>query len=107
MELIKAAVSHRGFSLLNILQPCVSWDKVHTYRYYDQHCFEPPAGFDPGDQLAALELVLSQPDRYPLGVIYRSPRPTYEEQVLAGQEETLRERAVEPKRVRPLLERFR
>ncbi len=104
--LIKAAVEHRGFSLLNVLQPCVSWDKVHTYQYYDQRCFDLPADYDPGDQLAALELVLTNPDRYPLGLIYHNPRPSYEEQVLAGLEGTLRDRPVEPRRVLPLLERF-
>ena len=106
VELIKAAVSHRGFSVLNILQPCVSWDKVHTYRYYDQRCFDLPPDHDPGDQLAALALVLADRERYPLGIIYRNPRPTYEEQVLAGLEGTLRDRPLEPERVLPLLERF-
>jgi len=107
VELIKAAVRHRGYAVLNILQPCVSWDQVHTYKYYEERCFELPQGHDPADRNAALALVLDDPQRYPLGVIYRNQRPPYEDAVLAGLEGPLRDRPVEPERVLDLLERFR
>ncbi len=33
-ELMKEAINHRGFSLLDILQPCVTFNKVNTFSWY-------------------------------------------------------------------------
>ncbi len=107
VELLKAAIRHRGFAMVNVLQPCVSWDKVHTYEYYQERCFDLPADYDPTDQGAALELVLSAGERYPLGIIYQNQRPPYDDILLAGLEQPLRDRPVEPRRVLGLLDRFR
>ncbi|MBW2618788.1 MAG: 2-oxoacid ferredoxin oxidoreductase [Deltaproteobacteria bacterium] len=40
VDLLKQAIRHTGFSFINVLQPCVSWDKVHTFKYYDERCFD-------------------------------------------------------------------
>ncbi len=107
-ELIKAAVSHRGFALLNVLQPCVSWDKVHTYDYYNARCYELGPEHDPGELMAALKLLLRpQDERIPLGIIYRKERPSYDQVVLAGIEHPLRDRGVDPTRAEALFELFK
>jgi len=40
VSILERAIKHRGLSLVNILQPCVSWNKRHTYSYYKEHCYE-------------------------------------------------------------------
>src|SRR5512136_2482120 len=46
-KVIQQAIVHRGFSLIDILQPCVSFNKVNTFAWYKQRCHELPAGYDP------------------------------------------------------------
>ncbi len=103
--LIKA-VRHRGFSLVNVLQPCVTWDKLHTYEYYQERCFELGADWEPTDRLQALKLVLAEEGRIALGVIYIDARPAYDEVVLKALPRPLRTKPVEPEKAAALFERF-
>ncbi|MFW6325083.1 MAG: 2-oxoacid:ferredoxin oxidoreductase subunit beta, partial [Desulfovibrionales bacterium] len=40
VDLIQQAVRHRGFSLVDIFQPCVSFNKVNTHKWYKEHCYK-------------------------------------------------------------------
>ncbi|HIJ59303.1 MAG TPA: 2-oxoacid ferredoxin oxidoreductase, partial [Nitrospirae bacterium] len=37
--LIKEAMNHKGFALVDILQPCVSFNKINTYDWYRQRVY--------------------------------------------------------------------
>jgi len=104
--LIKRAIRHKGFSLVNVLQPCVSWDKVHTWAYHNERVYE-LTDHDPADKLKALELVLDPGQREPLGLIYLEERASYDELVLQGLKGPLRDRGVEPELALKLLDRFK
>jgi 2-oxoglutarate ferredoxin oxidoreductase subunit beta len=77
--LIARAITHRGFSLVDILQPCVSFNKVNTYAWYKERCRELPADYDPSDRALAFKTALIFGDRIPLGVIYEAGRPVFED----------------------------
>lgn len=79
VEILKQAISHRGFSYVNILQPCVTWDHVHTYKFYNEHTYLLDDTWNAEDQMAALNLVLTPSDRIPLGVIYRNSKSPWDE----------------------------
>ncbi len=79
--LYKQALTHKGFALLEVLQPCVSFNKVNTFQWYEQRVYEVEAepDYDPENELWAYQKAKEWGDRIPLGVIYRRPRPTLEE----------------------------
>ena len=77
--MMKAAIDHKGFALLDILQPCVSFNKVNTYEWYRQRVYRLGGEHDPSDRKAAFAMALEWGDRIPLGVIYRHERPTFED----------------------------
>jgi len=78
-EMMVAALSHDGgFTLLDILQPCVSFNKVNTFKWYSDRVRPVGAAHDPFDRRAALELALTWGDEIPTGIIYRSERPSFE-----------------------------
>ena len=52
--LIRQALAAPGFALIDVLQPCVSFNKVNTFAWYRQRVRELPAGYDPTDWAAAL-----------------------------------------------------
>lgn len=77
--LIQEGLAHRGLSLIDILQPCVSFNKVNTFAWYKKRCHELPAGYDPTDWGRAVKTAAEWGDRIPVGIIYRNTRPPYED----------------------------
>jgi 2-oxoglutarate ferredoxin oxidoreductase subunit beta len=80
-ELYKQAINHRGFALLEVLQPCVSFNKVNTYQWYQQRVYkvEEAPDYDPENELWAYQKGKEWGERIPIGVIYKKPRPLIEE----------------------------
>jgi 2-oxoglutarate ferredoxin oxidoreductase subunit beta len=106
VELLKKAIGHRGFSLVNVLQPCITWDKIHTNKFYDEHCYELDSDYVPENRINALELTTRSSDRIPLGVIYRENRPEYNQVVLSNIPHPLRDKKIDPSVVTKLLTTF-
>jgi 2-oxoglutarate ferredoxin oxidoreductase subunit beta len=106
--LIKEGITHRGFSLIDILQPCVSFNHKNTYEWYRERVYklEDESGYDPSEKIAALEKAMEWGERIPTGILYRQEHPTFEEQfpVLAGG--TLVEQEINPASLEKLLDEF-
>lgn len=82
IEIIKQAITHKGFSLVNILQPCVTFNKINTYQYYMKHTYKLSSEYKPDDYQIALQKALeSAEEKFPLGVLYQIKKPTYTEQL--------------------------
>jgi len=79
-ELVRAALEHRGFSLIDCLQPCVSFNHVNTFAWYKKRCYM-LKGHDPTDWEAAMKLAVEWGERIPLGIIYRNDKPSLEEMI--------------------------
>jgi len=77
--LIMEAARHKGFSLVDILQPCVTFNRVNTYEWYRNRCYHLEAGYDPENRLRAFERAMEYGDRIPLGVLYRNERHSFED----------------------------
>jgi 2-oxoglutarate/2-oxoacid ferredoxin oxidoreductase subunit beta len=79
--LIKLALQHRGFSLLDILQPCVSFNHINTYDWYKKRIYklDDDKSYDPSNKALAFSKAQEWSDRIPIGVVYTSKRATYEE----------------------------
>jgi 2-oxoglutarate ferredoxin oxidoreductase subunit beta len=84
-DLIVKGIRHRGYALIDILQPCVSFNKVNTYEWYSERVYkvEEQAGYDPADRSKALDLAQEWGARIPIGVLYQVEKPTYEARVPA------------------------
>ena len=81
-ELIKKGIEHKGFSLVNILQPCVTFNKINTYHYYLSKTYKLDEKYNSGDYKQALEKAEElREEKYPLGVMYEIQKPAYHEQI--------------------------
>jgi 2-oxoglutarate ferredoxin oxidoreductase subunit beta len=78
-KLIQQAIAHPGFALVDVLQPCVSFNKINTFGWYKERCQPLPEGYDPTDWETAMKTGKEWGDRIPLGVIYRNNRPSFED----------------------------
>ena len=73
-KIIKEAVTHKGFSLVDILQPCVTFNKINTYEWYKQRVYHIEPEYNPEDRIAAFKKSLEWGDRIPIGIIYKNNR---------------------------------
>ncbi|WP_406656925.1 2-oxoacid:ferredoxin oxidoreductase subunit beta [Methanolobus sp. ZRKC2] len=79
-ELIKKAIEHKGFSLVDILQPCVTFNHLNTFKWYSKRVYKLEVDEYPSnDAVKAFEKSLEWGDRIPLGVFYVNDRPVFED----------------------------
>lgn len=72
-HLIAEAVNHKGFSMINIYQPCVSFNKINTHLWYKERAFDlKDTGHDWSDYEKALQVVHMGEDKIPTGIIYKA-----------------------------------
>ncbi len=71
-ELIKKAVNHPGFALVDIFQNCVTFNKINTMKWYKEHTYFLEEEYEPGDRQTAFQRALENGDKLPLGLFYQS-----------------------------------
>jgi len=84
--LIAGAIRHKGFALVDIFQPCVTFNKLNTYEWFRQRVYKlEGTGYKPVDKEAAIKKALEDSEsdykKVPIGLFYKEERPTYEGQV--------------------------
>jgi 2-oxoglutarate/2-oxoacid ferredoxin oxidoreductase subunit beta len=83
---LKRALQHKGYALVDVLQPCVTFNRVNTYDWYRQRVYDMEAeGHVSSDLNAAMVKAREWGERIPIGVFFETRHPTYEGQVPALQ----------------------
>lgn len=78
-ETIKAAINHRGYALVDIFHPCVSFNKVNNYSWYKNNTYYLDEEHDKKDMEAALKIALKT-EKHALGILYQKEgKPTFED----------------------------
>ncbi|MDK2834613.1 MAG: 2-oxoglutarate/2-oxoacid ferredoxin oxidoreductase subunit beta [Methanolobus sp.] len=78
--LLMKAIQHRGLSLVDVLQPCVTFNKLNTFKWYSSRVYKMEEGEYPlDDRVKAFERSLEWGDRIPLGVFYTNEKPILED----------------------------
>jgi len=87
-DIIKKAISHRGYALVDIFQPCVSFNKINTYKWFKEHTYDIEDSYDPTDRVRAFEKAIDA-TKFPLGVIYTNrKKPIFEQSLAAYEKDT-------------------
>lgn len=79
VELMKEAITYKGYALLDILQPCVVWNRVNTFAWYKERVYHLPEDYDYTSQEEAFEKAREFGDRIPIGVIYKVEKESYQD----------------------------
>lgn len=80
VAMIIRAVNHRGFSIVDVLHPCISFNKVNTFAWYKKRCKELAPDYDPRNWELAMKTSSEWGDTIPVGVIYENDRKSLDEQ---------------------------
>jgi 2-oxoglutarate ferredoxin oxidoreductase subunit beta len=95
--LIKEGIRHKGFALIDILQPCVSFNRVNTFKWYSERIYKiDNSQNDPTDRLGAFQKAQEWGDKIPIGIFYRNRRLTLEEQIPAIADQPLVAQQTDP-----------
>lgn len=104
--LIVKGIQHHGFSLIDILQPCPSWNSRNTFKWYRERVYKLDENeYDARDKTKAFLKAQEWGDKIPLGIIYREERPTFDKFLPALREKPLVKQDLHVE-LAPLLEEF-
>ncbi len=82
VKMIIEATKHKGYALIDILQPCVTFNKVNTYKWYKDRIYALPEDYDPSNTAQAFAKALEWgDDGIPVGIIYKNDQPDFLERV--------------------------
>lgn len=104
--LIAEAIQHKGFALIDILQPCVSFNKENTYQWYKERVYKLDGDHDPLDKMAAFQKAQEWGDRIPMGIFYKKIKPNYTDLVFGPEEPSLAGRGFGDTDFKTLMEEF-
>lgn len=76
-QIMKEAINYKGYAMVDILQPCTSYNKVNTFSFYRERVYHLEAGYDPTNQLEAMKRAMEFDEKIPIGVIYRKDQDDY------------------------------
>lgn len=81
-EIFEKAIQHKGFSLVNVFSPCVTFNKEETYDFWRESLvnIEEMEGYDPTDRIAAQKLVAER-DSLVTGIVYQEERNDYQDEL--------------------------
>lgn len=105
-EMMKAAISHKGFSLLDMLQPCVTFNKLNTFDWYRKRVYRLGSDYNPENREEAFKKALEWGERIPIGIIYRNNRQTLEERTPVLKDKPLLRQAFDMSKAKDVLKEF-
>jgi len=108
-EILKTAITHKGYALVDIFQPCVSFNRVNTYQWYKENTYYLDDSHDPSDREAAFHKA-TETGKFPLGIfsvntelpVFGDTLPAYETDA-----SPLYQRAIDLDNLRGLVEKFK
>jgi pyruvate/2-oxoacid:ferredoxin oxidoreductase beta subunit len=103
-RLIQPGMKHKGFSLIDILQPCVSFNRVNTYDWYKKRVhdlFE--ENYDPDDFENAINIARQWGEKIPIEIIYQKEKPTFIDRIEMLNQGPLISQKYNPERLQALL----
>lgn len=105
-HIIAGAVRYPGTALVDILQPCVSFNHLNTFAWYKERCYQLEGGGSNRSISAAMELALEFGDRIPTGILYQKEKLIFEERQPALAEGPLVKRRFAAKAFEEMLDGF-
>lgn len=108
-ELILQGMQHNGYALIDVLQPCVTFNKLNTYDFFKQRVYKlsDDPTYDVTNRDMARQRAEEWDERIAIGVFYKNESmPRYEDSIQALQQQPLVQHNITNIDVSPLLEEF-
>ena len=89
--ILKKAIQHKGYSLIDMFQPCVTFNKINTFKWFQENTYYLEETYNPYDRVEAFERAIEisgEAKKLPLGVFYINENKTVFEETPANKEIT-------------------
>ncbi|PTX58674.1 2-oxoglutarate ferredoxin oxidoreductase subunit beta [Melghirimyces profundicolus] len=88
-RLIEAGLTHKGFSLINVFSPCVTYNKINTYDWFKENLvnLDKEEGYNPSNRMMAMQKLMES-DGLVTGLIYQNKERKSYEELIPGFDET-------------------
>jgi 2-oxoglutarate ferredoxin oxidoreductase subunit beta len=108
-EILKKAIQHKGYALVDMLQPCVSFNKTNTHQWFNEHTYYLEYSHNQHNRNEAFKRA-TETEKLPLGIFYiNNNRTTFEENIRTYREPQIPLYKCEPdiEKLRSLIEKFK
>lgn len=107
-SIMKEAINYNGYALVDILQPCVTFNKTNTFQWYNKRVYKLADDYNASDRLAAMEKAMEWGDRIPTGILFRQDKPSFHDKLeFLKSGESLVDRPVDLDKVKSYLNDFK
>ena len=107
VNLFVEGIKHRGFSLIDVFQPCSTYNKIQTIPWYQQYLYKlEETDHDPKDHKQAMAKTWEWGDKIPIGLFYKEEKPTYIDAIPHAQKPLVKE-DISNVGIKPFLDRFK
>jgi 2-oxoglutarate ferredoxin oxidoreductase subunit beta len=104
-SLLVDAITHRGFAFIDVLQPCVTFNHLNTYDWYQERLYKlEDEEHDPSNKFNALQKSFEWGKRIPIGIFYKEKRPSYRDSLHHIKDIVLTKIPIEHVDIMPILE---
>jgi 2-oxoglutarate ferredoxin oxidoreductase subunit beta len=108
-DIFKKAITHKGYALVDVFQPCVTFNRINTWQWFKENTYYLEDSYDPRDRSAAFKKA-TESGKMPLGVFYINPnKAIFEDQIGIYNEEKrpLFERQPDYNRLQKLIDKYK
>ncbi|MFO7868460.1 MAG: thiamine pyrophosphate-dependent enzyme [Bacteroidales bacterium] len=106
-RIISEAVKYKGYALIDIFPPCVSFNKINTYKWFKENTYYVSDDYDNTSFEQALGKVFEQ-ESLPMGILYKNPKneKSFSEHLVAykNNSKALHERTVDTKKLQTVVD---
>jgi len=108
-NLIKDGIEHKGFTLIDIIQPCVSFNRVNTFQWYASRVYKvnEQVEYDPRNRIRAFKRAQEWGKKIPIGILFKAERPALDEQEPAIREVSLAKQRIDQSAFEGIFEVFK
>jgi 2-oxoglutarate ferredoxin oxidoreductase subunit beta len=109
IEILKKAIMNKGYSLVDIFHPCISFNRMNTYKWYKENTYYLDDSHDSYNRIDAFKKAIES-DKLPLGIFYiNDDNPTFEENlpIYKNSKEPLYKRERDINRIKDLIDSMR
>lgn len=105
-EVMKQAIEYNGYALIDILQPCISFNKVNTYEWYKKRVYKLDDKYNPEDKKLAMDTAAIWGDKIPTGIIYKKEKASFIDHIDFLKKEALIDIDTDDSVIEELIEEF-
>jgi len=102
-DLIQKAMNHKGLSLIDIMQPCVSFNKINTFEWYKKRVYEADNP-EPDNFTQAMKLAMEWGDAIPIGIFYQTEKPDFTSRIKGLEKGPLISQNYDPEKANAILQ---